>query len=129
MSLQCFSLQLLAIEVNLFIHCRRSNALLGGSHVKYAVFGNMACLGKARLMHPDMVWNVRFKNNNLIFGLSERWLKVIRMEGNSQAAIGQAMIILHRNHTARDFVIRTHSVLLLFSSVSHFFLYDKVSSL
>lgn len=87
------------------------------------------CLGKAGLMHPDMVWNVRFKNNNLIFGLSERWLKVIRMEGNSQATIGQAMIILHRNYTARDFVIRTHSVLLLFSSVSHFFLYSKVSSL
>lgn len=85
-------------------------------------------LGKARTVHlENEVWNIRFKNSNRIFGLSQSWLKVMRMEGNSQAATGQVVIILHRNYTARDFVIRAHSVLLLFFSVSHFCCTTKFS--
>lgn len=59
----------------------------------------------------------------------ESWLKVMRMEDNSQAAMAQAMIIVHRNHAASVFVIRAYCALLLFSSVSHFLLYDQVFSL
>lgn len=36
----------------------------------------------------------------------ESWVKVMRKEGNSQAATAQAMIMVHRNHTANVFVIR-----------------------
>lgn len=69
------------------------------------VFGNMPI--------PRRSWNrvfgeygreSYFKNNSLTFGLSEKWLKVMRMEGNSQAeaALDQVVVILHSDYFATE---------------------------